>query len=241
MKSPKALVVAAPGTNRDADVALALELAGATPQRVAPTELESNPRLLVEAEILVLAGGFSYGDNTGAGRLFALGLETHAGEKLRDFIASGKPVIGICNGFQALVRAGLLPGSQGRAALGHNTSGTFDCRWVELKPISKKCVWTRNLTANIECPIAHGEGRFVCDEDTVAILRAADSIAFTYVGQNPNGSDGDIAGICDESGVVLGLMPHPENHVLVRQNPRGRTTGLGLDLFRSGVRYATER
>ena len=241
MKSPKALVVAAPGTNRDADVALALELAGAIPQRVTPTDLESKPQLLVEAEILVLAGGFSYGDNTGAGRLFALDLETHAGEKLREFIASGKPVIGICNGFQALVRAGLLPGSQGRAALGHNASGTFDCRWVELKPSSKKCVWTRDLTSNIECPIAHGEGRFVCDEDTVAKLQDADSIAFTYVGVNPNGSVGDIAGICDESGVVLGLMPHPENHVLVRQNPRGRMTGLGLDLFRSGVRYAMER
>ena len=241
MKSPKALVVAAPGTNRDADVALALELAGAIPQRATPTDLESKPQLLVEAEILVLAGGFSYGDNTGAGRLFALDLDTHAGEKLRDFIASAKPVIGICNGFQALVRAGLLPGSQGRAALGHNSSGAFDCRWVELKPSSKKCVWTRDLTSNIECPIAHGEGRFVCDEDTVAKLQAADSIAFTYVGQNPNGSVGDIAGICDESGVVLGLMPHPENHVLVRQNPRGRMTGLGLDLFRSGVRYAMER
>jgi len=235
------LVVAAPGTNRDADVALALELAGATPQRVTPTDLGSKPQMLDEAEIFVLAGGFSYGDNTGAGRLFALDLETHAGERLRSFIASGKPVLGICNGFQALVRAGLLPGSQGRAALGHNSSGMFDCRWVELEPISKKCVWTSELTSNIECPIAHGEGRFVCDEDTVATLKSADSIAFTYVGENPNGSVGDIAGICDDSGVVLGLMPHPENHVLVRQHPRGQMTGLGLELFRSGVRYAMER
>ena len=109
--------------------------------------------------------------------------------------------------------------------------------------MSKKSIWTRNLSENIKCPIAHGEGRFTCSDSTLNELRANDSIALTYVGSNPNGSNGDVAGICDASGVVLGLMPHPENHVLARQNPRsvrGEHSGLGLNLFRNGVNYAKE-
>lgn len=243
MKSPVALVVAAPGTNRDEDVSLALDLAGAEPRRVTPAQLESETSLFANSQLVVLAGGFSYGDNTGAGRLFALDVNTHAGDNLREFIAKGKPVIGICNGFQALVRAELLPGGGMKAALGHNTAGTFDCRWVELEPISRKCVWTQGLTETIECPIAHGEGRFICDDATLLKLRSDDSIALRYKGANPNGSIADIAGICDQTGVVLGLMPHPENHVLPRQNPRasrGRTKGLGLKLFRNGVQHTRE-
>lgn len=243
MSQVRALVVAAPGTNRDSDVSLALELAGAVPERVTPAHLEHDQKRLRDAQVLVFAGGFSYGDNTGAGRLFALDVDTHAGDGVRNFIAEGKPVIGICNGFQALVRAGLLPGGPTQAALGHNTAGVFDCRWVELQPVSKKCVWTRDISENITCPIAHGEGRFTCSDDALATLRSSDAIALTYVGTNPNGSVANIAGICDESGVVLGLMPHPENHVLARQNPlnvRGVTRGLGLDLFRSGIRHAKE-
>jgi phosphoribosylformylglycinamidine synthase len=244
MSKPRALVVAAPGTNRDADVSFALELAGADPIRVTPKDLEEDSALLRQSHLLVLAGGFSYGDNTGAGRLFALDVETHAGSELRDFVDHGKPVIGICNGFQALVRAGLLPGGTSPAALGHNSNGVFDCRWVEIKPVSKKCIWTRELVENIKCPIAHGEGRFTCSDSTLRQLSNDDSIALVYAGTNPNGSTGDIAGICDPSGVVLGLMPHPENHVLARQNPRsvrGDHSGLGLHLFRSGVQYAVGR
>lgn len=241
MTPPLALVIAAPGTNRDDDVSLALELAGAVCRRVTPAQLGEEPAAVAGAQMLVLAGGFSYGDNTGAGRLFALDVDTHAGDALRSFIAAGRPVIGICNGFQALVRAGILPGGGGAAALGHNTAGSFDCRWVRLQPVSKRCIWTRTLTEEIDCPIAHGEGRFTCSTDTLAALAAADSVAFRYIGNNPNGSVGDVAGICDPSGVVLGMMPHPENHVLARQNPkavRGSRSGVGLTLFRSGVDYA---
>ncbi len=241
MGKPLVLVVAAPGTNRDDDVSLALELAAANTQRVTPQQLEEDGNLLPRAQLVVLAGGFSYGDNTGAGRLFALDVQTRFGTQLREFIAATKPVIGICNGFQALVRAEILPGGLARAALGHNRDGVFDCRWVQLHPKSKKSVWTRDLSEDIRCPIAHGEGRFACDDTTLAQLDTIDSIAFTYVGLNPNGSAADIAGICDQSGVVLGLMPHPENHVLARQNPwavRGDHSGLGLALFQSGVKYA---
>lgn len=241
MTAPLALVVAAPGTNRDDDVSLALELAGAQCRRVTPAQLGEDREAVASAQLLVLAGGFSYGDNTGAGRLFALDVDTHAGDAVRSFIAAGHPVIGICNGFQALVRAEILPGGGGAAALGHNTAGTFDCRWVRLTPVSRRSIWTRTLTDDIECPIAHGEGRFTCSGETLAALESADSIAFRYAGPNPNGSVGDVAGICDPTGVVLGMMPHPENHVLARQNPRGvrgHRAGLGLALFRSGVDYA---
>jgi phosphoribosylformylglycinamidine synthase subunit PurQ / glutaminase len=242
MSRPTALVISAPGTNRDHDVAFALDLAGADPRRTLLAELVASPTLLASAQMLVLAGGFSYGDALGAGRLSALELERCVGEELVAFVAAGKPVIGICNGFQALVRTSLLPGADLHAALAHNAGGSFDCRWVELAAVSQRCVWTAGLdAAPIDCPIAHGEGRFVCDNDTLAKLRANDQIALTYA-VNPNGSVADVAGICDASGVVLGLMPHPENHVVERQHPnRHRVDSAarsGLRLFRNGVRHA---
>jgi phosphoribosylformylglycinamidine synthase subunit PurQ / glutaminase len=245
MSRPTALIVRGPGTNRDHDVAFAFDLAGAEPLIVLIDELVARPALVREAGLVVVAGGFSYADALGAGRLLALDLTTAGlGEELAAFVAAGRPVLGICNGFQALVRAGLLPGSDGHVALGHNAGGHFDCRWVRLAPASTRCVWTAGLHEDIECPIAHGEGRFTCDDDTLDALQAGDQIALTYAGANPNGSRHDVAGICDPSGVVLGLMPHPENHVTARQHPRaGRGTGrgLGLALFEAGVRCAKER
>jgi phosphoribosylformylglycinamidine synthase len=135
-----------------------------------------------------------------------------------------------------LTGTGLLPG-----ALGHNESGHFQCEWVALEAPAGHCVWTRELDP-FECPIAHGEGRYVHDDP--AALAAAGQVALRYAGHNPNGSVDDIAGVCDASGVVLGLMPHPENHVLSRQHPRrarGTAGGLGLQLFERGVEYARER
>jgi phosphoribosylformylglycinamidine synthase I len=243
---PPALVVAAPGTNRDRDVATALDLAGAEPRLALLGELLADRRLLDEARMIVIAGGFSYADALGAGRLLALELTVGLGDALAAFIAAGRPVVGICNGFQALVRTGLLPGPGLPAALGPNDTGRFECRWVRLAPRSTRCVWTRHLEDEIECPIAHGEGRFTCSPETLAALRDGDRIAFTYEGANPNGSAGDIAGVCDESGLVLGLMPHPENHIIARQHPRSSrrratdATGLGLALFEQGVRHAKE-
>ncbi len=240
------MIVSAPGTNRDADVALALRLAGADPFVALVAELEADPGQLDRADLLVLAGGFSYADALGAGRVWAVDLRRHLGDALDHFVAGGRPVIGICNGFQTLVRSGLLPGGGRRAALAPNDGGHFDCRWVCLAPASTRCVWTAGLEGPIDCPIAHGEGRFVCDDDTLAALGDADQIALTYAGANPNGSMGAVAGLTDPSGVVLGLMPHPENHVLARQHPRhragrpGDVGGLGLDLFVNGVRHAKE-
>jgi phosphoribosylformylglycinamidine synthase subunit PurQ / glutaminase len=233
---PQAIVLAAPGTNRDHDVSFALGLAGADPRIVLLAELLDNPAVLRDAQMLVVAGGFSYADALGAGRMWSLELAHNVGDALTGFVAEGKPVIGICNGFQVLTRTGLLPG-----ALGHNQSGSFQCEWVRLEAPASRCVWTRDLPS-LECPIAHGEGRYVHPDPDA--LTAAGQVALRYEGHNPNGSLDDIAGVCDESGVVLGLMPHPENHVLPRQHPRrarGTAGGLGLTLFERGVAYARER
>ena len=236
MSRPTALVLAAAGTNRDHDVAFALDLAGAEARITLLSELIERPALLGDGQVLVIAGGFSYADALGAGRLFALQLEHRVGDVLRTFVAAGKPVIGICNGFQVLTRTGLLPG-----ALGHNASGHFQCEWVTLQAPASRCIWTRELTT-IDCPIAHGEGRYTHADP--AGLEATGQVALRYRAGNPNGSIDDIAGVCDASGVVLGLMPHPENHVVARQFP-GFTHGihgaLGLALFEQGVRYAKER
>jgi phosphoribosylformylglycinamidine synthase len=233
---PAAVVLAAAGTNRDRDVAFALDLAGAESRITLLSELIEQPALLADAQMLVLAGGFSYADALGAGRMFALLLEHRIDDVLRSFVAAGRPVIGICNGFQVLTRIGLLPG-----ALGHNESGHFQCQWVTLDVPTSRCVWTTELES-IDCPIAHGEGRYTHPDPTG--LARNGQVALRYAGHNPNGSAGAIAGVCDASGVVLGLMPHPENHVVARQFPgftRGTAGALGLTLFEQGVRYAKER
>lgn len=235
MNRPQAVVLAAPGTNRDADVCFALHRAGADARTVLLAELQQQPTLLRDAQMLVVAGGFSYADALGAGRMWSLALQHGVGDELARFVAAGKPVVGICNGFQVLTRSGLLPGS-----LGHNTSGHFQCEWVTLEAPRGRCVWTDGLDP-FDCPIAHGEGRYVHPD--VEGLQRAGQVALRYSGRNPNGSIDDIAGVCDPSGVVLGLMPHPENHVLARQHPRfGRGTAgqLGVALFERGVTHARQ-
>lgn len=236
MSAPKALVLAGPGTNRDRDLSLALELAGADPTVVLASEAAEHPAMLADAQLLAIAGGFSYGDALGAGRMLALDLTVGIGDALREFVASGRPVIGICNGFQVLTRTKLLPG-----ALGHNAHGRFECRWVvlEAEPTSR-CLWTDGIELPIHCPIAHGEGRYVHPDPES--LRQAGQVALRYRSTNPNGSVGDIAGVCNEAGNVLGLMPHPENFVIDRQHPHhGRGGGsdhIGLRLFSNGVAAA---
>ena len=199
----------------------------------------------------MLPGGFSYADALGAGRLLALDLQVYFTEHVTGFVSSGKPVIGICNGFQALVKAGILPGNgKVKATLTFNAGGHFECRWVSLQPVSKKCLWTRDLPEQIECPVAHGEGNFqVDDPGNLWGLESRDQVAFVYTTgdghpakgsypANPNGSVLDIAGVTNPAGNVLGLMPHPENHIHPWQHPqwsRGVERGSGLSLFRNGV------
>jgi phosphoribosylformylglycinamidine synthase len=253
---PKALVLHATGTNRDREAAWAVEAAGGLPQIVHVNELARRPAGLHDFQMLVLPGGFSYGDDLGAGRLWAIDLRWLFQDELARFIGSGKPVLGICNGFQALVKSGWLPGPPEngiQATLTRNASNHFECRWVSLAPAAGgRCVFTRGLTEIIRCPVAHGEGRFVPkDQGTLERIRARGLVALTYVAadggavgypDNPNGSMADIAGICNEQGNVLGLMPHPEDHILPVQGPAwsrgGGAPDLGLPLFVQGVRYA---
>jgi phosphoribosylformylglycinamidine synthase len=256
--NPQALVLQAHGTNRDLDVAEALTLAGADAVIAPLNELRSGTKHFADYQMLVIPGGFSYADALGAGKLFALDLTSYFEEEIVRFVELGKPVIGICNGFQALVKSGILPGNGKRkvesgsspATLTFNAQGHFECRWVNLKPASQKCIWTKNLNENITCPIAHGEGNFqtihhslLTDNDQIALayVRADGSSANGEYPFNPNGSLLDIAGICNEQGNVLGLMPHPENHIHAWQNPRhtrGEINGSGLALFVNGVNYA---
>lgn len=239
MSRVPAVVVAGPGTNRDRDVQAALELAGADVRIVLASELVETPWYLDDARLAVVAGGFSYADSLGAGRMLALDLTVGLGDRLQEFVAAGRPLLGICNGFQVLTRTSLLPG-----ALGHNAQGRFDCRWVVLDRSPKSnSVWTKGLDAPIHCPIAHGEGRYVHPDP--ASLDAAGQIALRYRSTNPNGSVDDIAGVSDSSGMVLGLMPHPENHIVVRQHPHASRGGggpehLGLRLFENGVAHAKQ-
>jgi phosphoribosylformylglycinamidine synthase len=238
MTTPPALIIAGPGTNRDRDLALALTLAGADPTIVRATELAEHPERLDDARLVAVAGGFSYGDALGAGRMLGLDLVVGLGEPLKAFVASGRPVIGICNGFQVLTRTKLLPG-----ALGHNAHGRFECRWVVLEPQpASRCLWTKGIVEPIHCPIAHGEGRYVHPD--ASSLAEAGQVALRYRSTNPNGSVADIAGVCNAAGNVLGLMPHPENFVVARQHPHhvhgGGLEHMGLQLFRNGVAAAAE-
>ena len=261
MHAPRALILHANGTNRDLEAAYAFELAGARPDVVPLNQLRAGNCRWADYGLLVIPGGFSYADALGAGKLLALDLRAFFVDEVQAFVASGRPVIGICNGFQALVKAGLLPGPGGagvsqapEATLTFNASGHFECRWVTLQPVSDRCLWTRDLTEPIECPVAHGEGNLVVTRPgVVAQLEAAGQVALVYAQPgggvrangaypaNPNGSAGDIAGLCNAAGNVLGLMPHPEDHVSALQYPywtRGQRGGLGLPLFAQGVRYA---
>ena len=229
---PRALIVLATGTNRDRDTAQALELAGAAAEIVPLKQLRRDLRSWRDYQMLVVAGGFSYADALGAGKLLALDLQHYFSDQLTEFVEGSKPVIGICNGFQALVKAGILPyaassGGLPPATLTFNQRGHFECRWVTIKPVSQVCVWTRGLAGLIDCPVAHGEGNFVVrDASLVEELKASGQVALVYTHadgspalgaypQNPNGSVQDIAGICNPAGNVLGLMPHPENHIHV--------------------------
>ena len=258
---PRVLILHAAGTNRDHDAALACELAGGAPEIVHVNQLLSGERRFSDYHMLVLPGGFSYGDDLGAGTLWALDLRRRFDDALRRFIAQGRPALGICNGFQALVKAGLLPGAAFTpqppagvrvVTLARNARAHFECRWVYLLPNpASPSLFTRGLTEPIYCPVAHGEGRVAFTDDAArAALWRGGLAALTYADAAgapagypgaPNGSDLNIAALCSPAGNVLGLMPHPENHVFPWQHPRwarGERGMSGLRLFENGIRYA---
>lgn len=230
MASVRVLVLTGFGLNCDNETAYAFRLAGAAADRVHINALIDGEASLHRYQIMVFIGGFSWGDDHGAGVVQAVRLRTNIGDQILEFVASGKLVLGICNGFQTLVNLGLLPGfdseyTRRSVALTNNDCGNFRDQWVRLaiNPDSP-CIFTRGIEG-AELPVRHGEGKFVAARDTLERLFAADQVVMRYAGadgrpaegrfpDNPNGSMGDIAGICDPSGRVFGLMPHPEayNH-----------------------------
>lgn len=248
--APRVMILHADGSNRDREAALACELAGGVPEVVHVNQLINGERSLLDYHMLVVPGGFSYGDDLGAGTLWALDLRQRFGDDVQRFVAEGRPVLGICNGFQALVKSGLLPGDAERqVTLTYNASARFECRWVYLQPNpNSPCLFTRGLGEPIYCPVAHGEGRLaVAEEATAESLWGNGLVALTYTEAdgspavypaNPNGSVDSIAGLCNPAGNVFGLMPHPEDHVFFWQHPRRERAMDGLRLFKNGVRYA---
>jgi phosphoribosylformylglycinamidine synthase len=242
------LILHAAGSNRDRDAVLACELAGGTPEIVTVNQLVRGERHVQDYAMLVIPGGFSYGDDLGAGVLWALDLRERI-PGIEAFVSAGKPVMGICNGFQTLVKSGFLPGSEwddGRRSitLTYNEGGRFECRWVTLEANPQSpCLFTEGIAEPIECPIAHGEGRVMVADEATRLRMWRDGLpALTYAGDdypaNPNGSVDAIAGLCNPAGNVFGLMPHPENHLFPWQHPQ-RVRGFnGLRLFENGVRRA---
>ncbi len=326
----RALVLRAPGINCDRETAQACRLAGFTTDLLHINQLLQAPSRLLDYAFLVIPGGFSYGDDLGAGTLLAKNLIIHLGSQLRQFVDEGRPVLGICNGFQVLVRAGLLPGhTPGSsnvlntiesaaatetpiASLTDNTSAQFECRWITLSIEPSNCIFTQGIEHSIELPVAHGEGQFVLtDAALLAQLQANGQVPMVYTApqalaphprvpargtptmdvssssqcvtrtdyfvhsrgtlygypegvggypagvggypgdggwrlsypHNPNGSIGNIAGVCNQRGNVFGLMPHPERYVSAMQHPQRHGdsdgTGDGLRIFKNAYTYAT--
>lgn len=252
---PKVCVLRAAGTNCDKETAFAFSLCGARAELIHVNSLISRRKKLGDYRILAIPGGFSYGDDVAAGKILANELRTKLLADIKEFIARGKLIIGICNGFQVLVKSGLLPGNDSldqEASLIINDSGKFEDRWTYLKSAASKCVWTKSLPEMIYLPVAHGEGKFIVkDKTTLKRLHDNNEVVFRYCGaagkfsgypDNPNGSIDNIAAICDQTGRILGIMPHPERHVNARQHPRwqGQKEGDGLRIFRNGVEYIKE-
>ena len=271
MKKVNALILTGFGLNCDNETAHVFELAGAKAHKIHINSLISGKIKLKDFQILVFGGGFSWGDDHGAGVIQALKLKDHIGNELLSFVDHGNLVIGICNGFQALVNLGLLPGldndyTKRSVAITYNDCGNFRDQWVHLKTNRESpSVFTKNIDI-ADFPIRHGEGKFIADQEIIDTLIANNQIVFQYADKagmqamgkfplNPNGSMQDIAGICDPTGRIFGLMPHPEaynhftNHpdwtrnaqLLKREGKSLLQETIGVKLFKNGVDYFKEK
>ena len=254
----KVLVLRTAGTNCDYETEYAFQLAGAETALVHINRLIAGRTNLNEYHILAIPGGFSYGDDVTAGILLANEIKHKLGNLLRDFVDSGKLIIGICNGFQVLVRAGLLPGLNSQTAqeatLALNTSAKFECRWVHLETQKTPCAFTHGLKWRLCLPVAHAEGRFTAPSQILDEIESNRQVVFRYVSrfgdipsypENPNGSDLHIAGICDPTGRIFGMMPHPERFLARINHPRWTRESLpekgdGLGIFRNAVAYVQQ-
>lgn len=253
----KVAILFTAGTNCDEETIYAFQLAGANAERVHLNLLKKKHHLLKNYHILVIPGGFTYGDYISAGKILANELQFILKDSISEFINQGKLILGICNGFQVLVKAGILPGfsqyfTKQTITLNANDSNRFECRWVYLKTNSKSpCIFTKGIDI-LPVPVAHAEGKFETDNKrTLDQLKKYNQIVFTYVNEqgekagypyNPNGSIENIAGICDKTGRILGLMPHPERFSSIYHHPRWHSKEInepaGLKIFTNAVNYA---
>lgn len=256
MYVPKVLILRTAGTNCDYETRYAFEKAGAKVAVVHINTLLSNKKLLKDYQVLVIPGGFTYGDDVSAGKILANQIKYHLEEDVKRFIHEKKLILGICNGFQVLTKAGLLPSIDNddqEITLTFNDSNKFEDRWVYLKTCSQKSPFINNeYTARIYLPVAHGEGKFVAkDEIILDMMITNHQIVFKYTDEcgeetgypwNPNGSTRNIAGVCDTTGQILGMMPHPERYVEPTQHPhwtrdKHREWGDGFLIFKNAVNY----
>lgn len=253
MFKPKAIILSGYGLNCEEETAYAFALAGAFSKIVHINDLIANKKQLNDYQILVVPGGFAYGDDTGSGNAYALKLKNHLWPEIKKFIEKDHLVIGICNGFQILVNLGLLPALDKKygcrqVALLPNDSGRYTVRWIDLK-ITNQTPWLSGIKT-ISLPIAHGEGKFYAPANLLSQLKKRKLIAAQYI-KNPNGSLDDIAAITDETGKILGMMPHPERAIFFNQLPywpvmkekylrKGLKIpefGPGLRIFQNAVKY----
>ena len=253
MAKVKTLVLRAPGTNCDVETMFAFEQAGSIVESAHINELVRREKLLSNYQIMVIPGGFTYGDDISGGKILANELRLRLGEDIQRFVDDGRLILGICNGFQVLLKAGILPECRGETrqmiTLAANDSGRFECRWVYLRVNeTTPCIFTQGIS-NMYLPVAHGEGKVLAEpgitERLNVVLYYADEKGDILAGYpyNPNGSVGNIAGICDASGRIFALMPHPERFVRWTQHPRWvreppRDCGDGLQIFVNAVEWA---
>ncbi len=257
MKAPRVLILRAPGTNCDAETADSFRLVGAKAELVSVAQIKAGKARIMDYAIVAIPGGFSFGDDVAAGRLLASQIKVHL-KDLRHFVRLGRPVLGICNGFQALVKAGFLPANgngEQTATFLPNDSGRFEARWVHIRINTQSLsLWTQGLPEMIELPVAHGEGRLVLKSPRqLEDMKKNKSIAMQYVSDdgkllayphNPNGSVFNIAALTNPEGNCLGMMPHPERYTHPFQHPNWtrqtfRKQGVGLELFRNAVKYVS--
>lgn len=256
MQSPRVLILTGYGINCDLETEYAFQTAGALTQRLHINHLKENPNTLMDYQILALAGGFSFGDHIGSGKVFAVKMKAILEEQLQRFIGKDNLIIGICNGFQTLVKLGILPNLTGDwkqlVSLTHNDSGKFEDRWVYLDhPPDNQCVWTKDCQ-KMYLPIRHGEGKFLClDQAVLDEIENNHLVAFRYTTNtglspsypdNPNGSVNHIAGISDRTGRILGMMPHPEAFIHKTLHPQWtredvNEKGDGLKIFENAVAF----
>jgi len=253
---PRICVLQTDGTNCDQETAHAFMLAEGNPKIVHVNQLRSGDDHFDHYQILAIPGGFSYGDDVSAGTILGIELMSFLKDQLTRFVEDNKLIMGICNGFQVLVKTGLLPFNtpeNTHVALTSNDSGKFECRWVNLRVAKSPCVFTRNLEqSQITLPVAHAEGKFWAMQSTLEQIEDSNLVVLRYAKRNiptldypsnPNGSLRAIAGICDKTGRIFGLMPHPERFVNIIQHPNWRRIPhepAGGIFFQSAVEYAAQ-